>query len=131
MIVRTAPASQPGRRGTSLWLWCPGCEQLHRVQFGGTAGEQLGPQWTWDGDRVKPTISPSILVHGAQWPPEYPEFVKHRHPSVEPGDDTRCHSFVRDGQWQFLPDSTHVLAGQTVPCVPIPDGIFTEDAAGG
>lgn len=27
----------------------------------------------------------------------------------------RCHSFVVDGQMQFLGDCTHALAGQTVP----------------
>jgi hypothetical protein len=26
----------------------------------------------------------------------------------------RCHSFVTDGRIQFLSDSTHALAGQTV-----------------
>ena len=40
---------------------------------------------------------------------------------VEPGQLTVCHSFVSDGQWQFLGDCTHALAGQTVPVVPIPD----------
>ena len=32
-----------------------------------------------------------------------------------------CHSFIRDGQWQFLADSTHALADQTVPMLPIPN----------
>lgn len=126
MIVRTAAAAQP-ERGTSLWLWCPGCEDMHRVQTGGTASEQIGPQWEWNGDRDNPTISPSILVRDRQWPPDYPEYVKPRHAKVKPGDETVCHSFVRDGSWQFLPDSTHDLAGQTVPCVPIPGGFFAHD----
>ena len=108
--------------GDRAYLWCPGCEELHSVTFG--AGE--GVRWEFDGNLDSPTISPSIKVFGNQWPPEYPEYVKHRHPSVKPGDDTVCHSFVRDGQWQFLGDSTHVLAGQTVPCVPIPDGLFDD-----
>ena len=33
-----------------------------------------------------------------------------------------CHSFVVNGQIQFLPDCTHALAGQTVP---IPDWATT------
>lgn len=32
-----------------------------------------------------------------------------------------CHSFLRDGRWEFLPDSAHHLAGQTVDMVPLPD----------
>lgn len=32
-----------------------------------------------------------------------------------------CHSFIREGQWQFLGDCEHKLAGQTVPMVPVPD----------
>jgi len=47
--------------------------------------------WTWNKDRERPTVSPSINVIG------------------------HCHSFVRDGQIQFLADSKHDLAGKTVP----------------
>lgn len=122
-IVRTAPAAQSGS-GTSLYLWCPGCEDLHQVHFGGTAGNQ----WEFDGDTERPTLSPSLLVRAVQWSEEYalPKFDKRRdrHPNIPPGEHTICHSFVRDGTWQFLSDSTHVLAGRTVPCVPIPDGLF-------
>ena len=32
-----------------------------------------------------------------------------------------CHSFLRDGVWEFLPDSAHRLAGQHHPMVPLPD----------
>jgi hypothetical protein len=31
-----------------------------------------------------------------------------------------CHSFLRDGRWQFLGDSAHSLAGQTVNMIPLP-----------
>ncbi len=34
--------------------------------------------------------------------------------------DRVCHFFVRAGQWEFLTDSTHARAGQTVPCAPTP-----------
>ena len=39
-------------------------------------------------------------------------------PSVlvtKPPTPYACHSFVTDGRIQFLTDSTHTLAGQTVP----------------
>ena len=42
-----------------------------------------------------------------------------RYPCVE----VRCHSFVTDGRIQFLSDSTHVLAGQTVDLPPIADSM--------
>lgn len=32
-----------------------------------------------------------------------------------------CHSFLRAGRWEFLGDSAHRLAGQTVGMVPLPD----------
>lgn len=33
-----------------------------------------------------------------------------------------CHSFLRAGRWEFLGDSAHQLAGQTVDMVPLPVG---------
>lgn len=104
--------------GSSLWLWCPGCDDSHRITVGSS------DSWTWDGNEEAPTISPSILVRGAQWKPEF-SFHKPNH-TVEPGGETVCHSFVAAGQWQFLGDSTHALAGQTVPMVPLPDWISAE-----
>lgn len=32
-----------------------------------------------------------------------------------------CHSFLRNGVWQFLGDCAHDMAGQNVPMVPLPD----------
>lgn len=32
-----------------------------------------------------------------------------------------CHSFLRDGVWDFLGDCAHRMAGQKVPMVPLPD----------
>lgn len=32
-----------------------------------------------------------------------------------------CHSFLREGVWDFLTDCSHELAGRKVPMVPIPD----------
>lgn len=82
----------------SIWLWCPGCDGAHRIT--------LRPgSWTWDGDSERPTISPSILVNADRGPT----------------GKSVCHSFVRAGLWEFLADSTHALAGQTVPVFPLPD----------
>lgn len=78
-----------------------------------------GPAWGWNGDVARPTFTPSLLVRGVQWAPEY-GFHKPTH-HVEPGQPIVCHSSISDGQWQFLGDCTHTLAGQTVPVVPIPN----------
>lgn len=76
-------------------MWCPGCKDEHAISGA----------WTFDGNEAAPTFSPSFLV-------DY---------GTIQGVPKRCHSFVVAGQWQFLADSTHDLAGQTVPMVPIPD----------
>lgn len=86
---------------------CPGCESLHAIQVGpGDKG------WSFNGDLVKPTVSPSILVNG------HPQY---RHPT-----EPRCHSFVKEGRIQFLSDCEHPLAGQTVDLPPYPDADWDE-----
>lgn len=81
-------------------FWCPGCREHHGV----FVDRPERPNWGWNGDLVRPTFTPSILV---TW-----EWGERREKKV-------CHSYVRDGQIQFLSDSTHALAGQTVPLLPI------------
>lgn len=65
---------------------------------------------------VRPTFKPSILVT-LRWS-ENDASEK----------DEVCHSFVTDGQIQFLGDCTHELAGQTVP---IPEWPYASGAYGG
>lgn len=74
---------------------CPGCGGFHVVHV---AHSNPGANWQFNGDTERPTFTPSLLVNR--------DFS---HPGVP-----RCHSFVRDGRIQFLGDSTHELAGQTV-----------------
>jgi len=74
---------------------CPACQTLHTVGVG----------WTFNGDMVRPEFSPSIDV---TW--------DHLRLAGK-----RCHSFIRDGQISFEADSTHKLAGQTVPLGDLPD----------
>lgn len=100
--MRTSVSVAEGER---LHFWCPGCDDVHGITYG-------EGQWTWDGDLVNPTITPSILVGGVQWAPEF-SFHRKNH-SVDVGERTTCHSFVTDGRIQFLDDCTHALAGQTV-----------------
>jgi len=66
-----------------------------------------GPCWGYNNDVEKPTFTPSILVtyNGADAGQDRDGY--RAPPAV-------CHSFVTDGRIQFLTDSTHELAGQTV-----------------
>ncbi len=78
-----------------LSFWCPGCDEPHGVSVR-TANQTEG--WEFNGDYEKPTLSPSVLLRV----------------NYKDGTCFICHSFVRDGQIQFLGDCTHYLANQTV-----------------
>lgn len=95
------------------WIWCPGCSSAHRPQtrLPDIEASFVGLLWEWDGNLVRPTFSPSYKT----WWSEGPEHI-----------EKICHSFIRDGQWQFLNDCTHALAGQTVDMVPVPDWLVRE-----
>lgn len=82
---------------------CPGCGEMHAIPVRHT-DERIKnrgtdePKWGFNGSLERPTFTPSLLVQGYD------------------GDTIVrvCHSFVRDGQIQFLGDCTHPLKGQTV-----------------
>lgn len=83
------------RAGNIDWLFeCPGCGYDHWFRTDGNP-----PKWTWNNDTSNPTVSPSLLVR-AQY---------------------RCHSFIKNGQIEFLSDCDHSLAGKTVPLKPYED----------
>lgn len=84
-----------------LIFLCPGCESHHFVRVRGP-----GPVWQFNGDVVKPTVSPSILV------------TYHHHPTDHFATTAICHSFIRDGQIEFLSDCTHKLSGKTIDLPP-------------
>jgi hypothetical protein len=69
---------------------CPGCGYGHNVAVTGPE-----PVWQWNGSIDAPTLSPSILV-------------------FKDNPEMRCHSFVKDGNIQFLSDCAHDLKGKTV-----------------
>lgn len=88
---------------------CPGCGDVHA----------LNNTWAFNNDYDKPTFSPSVLVTCGHYVNGYTKehcwcTYNAEHPD-DPGPICyRCHSFVKDGKIQFLPDCTHELAGQTV-----------------
>ena len=72
-------------------FFCPGCKGEH--PFNTTS-------WMFNGDFNKPTISPSLLCTRSK------------------DNDYRCHSYIKEGQIQFLSDCSHDLKGKTVPLEP-------------
>jgi Family of unknown function (DUF6527) len=79
---------------------CPGCKESHIVTI--ETPEHWG--WGFNGDFEKPTLSPSIMVRSS----------RSKEGQIYMEEFTKCHSFVTDGRIQFLSDSAHSLAGQTV-----------------
>lgn len=102
--------------GGLLAFWCPGCQRAHSVNSG----------WKFNGDFERPTFAPSIKVTWRTFTDAgqraYEEWLARGTPPLPPSCHSPfestphcCHSFVRDGQIQFLGDCTHALAGKTVP----------------
>lgn len=77
-----------------ILFYCPGCKMSHSVRVKGKE-----PVWGWNGSLDKPTFTPSILVR-----------VIH-----ENEEKLRCHSYVTDGNIQYLSDCKHNLKDQTIP----------------
>ncbi len=108
-VVDTGAYGYDGPKWRTIYIWCPGCDQLKAIPIPGEDGTFPinHAYWDWNGDLERPTLTPSILQH-------------------ESGQLKRplCHSFLRDGRWEFLGDCTHALAGQTVDMVPLPDWVM-------
>lgn len=81
--------------GTHYHFHCPGCGYGHSFVVRNDGGR---PGWQFDGNLESPTFSPSLRVLGE-------------------GDTTLCHLFLIGGKIQYLNDSAHRLAGQTVDLV--------------
>lgn len=102
---------------------CPGCGMQHHIMI----GEGPGPRWGYNGNKVLPTFTPSILVRTGHYAPAWNPpscWCTYRQEHPEADSDlicVTCHSFITDGMIQFLDDCTHPLAGQTVPLLPAPD----------
>ena len=78
--------------GEMLIFWCAGCKEMHYVPV----NVDRQPSWTCNKNVESPTLSPSLLRSGG------------RHEGV------LCHLFLQDGRIQYLSDSAHELAGQTI-----------------
>lgn len=65
------------------------------IQHGTRAGTGC---WTWNGSTDAPTLRPSVLTTSRSF---------------------RCHSWITDGQAQFLDDCDHSLRNTTVDLLPV------------
>lgn len=104
-------------RYEAIVLWCPGCQYeradepgkfaggLHMLPVADVTTGEPRATWGWNRDLVNVTLEPSILTH------------------MDRGEKFVCHSFLRNGQWQFLGDCTHALANQTVAMLPLSDWV--------
>lgn len=93
----------------ALAFICPGCalfsgSGLHLLPVNTT---EHSPSWDWDRNLKYPTLYPSILTGR--------------------GTKNVCHSYLKEGVFQFLNDSTHALAGQSVEMVGLPDWFVEEN----
>lgn len=88
----------------ALAFLCPGCKNdLHMLPISGNLPPGK-PMWEFSGTEECPTLSPSILT---KYPSEGKEWI--------------CHSFMREGVFEFLTDCTHEFSGQKVPVPELPD----------
>lgn len=94
--------------------WCPGCNEMHI----------LPASWTFNGDLENPSFSPSFKHEGVQrvfdgngkWTGEWVLDAN------ENAVRYVCHYILTNGILNFCSDSTHSLAGKTVPLPALPDG---------
>ncbi|MFD6316924.1 DUF6527 family protein [Methylorubrum thiocyanatum] len=107
--------------GGRVGFHCPGCNEMHVVAADPSNPMPNGAKWGFNGNYDRPTFTPSVLVRTGHHVPGHsagPCWCTYNaeHPEEPaPFACTVCHSFVTDGQIQFLSDCTHALAGQTVP----------------
>ena len=91
----------------NLAALCPACHIEHNflldARYAMVANGRPVSVWEFNGDYECPSFTPSMGANMRGQDPSRP----------------RCHSFVTDGKWHFEPDSTHELAGHTVPMVPV------------
>lgn len=83
----------------NLHYKCPACGwHSIPVKIGGKSDQY----WEWNGDLIKPTISPSVKHFHNGYPIEdIPPFC--------------CHYFLKNGVIEFCGDCTHNLSGQKIP----------------
>lgn len=109
IVIAREVTNANGEIGMRHYYWCPGCKTLHGIAIN-PHKQDNGAGWTFAGTLECPSYEPS----------QKSDF----------GDKRVCHTFIRNGQIQFLDDCTHELKGQTVPMVPVPDWALVDQRRG-
>lgn len=86
---------------SQIAIYCEGCKSHHVFS--------LDSGWTFNNDFVKPTFSPSMLVNGNSVPEEFKGKEGY----------LRCHSFVTNGEIQYLSDCDHEYKNTTRKLLPL------------
>ena len=106
-----------------LTFWCPGCNHPHNICIQQGQGSNY-PVWTFNGDFIKPVLSPSVLSY-------WDKHTRDKDGNIISSQRvTECHSFVgnngaKPGEIIFLTDSPHYLSGKIIE---LP--LFTKTSAG-
>lgn len=100
-----------GKHYICLMFCCPACAE----SLGGDGIHMLpvnspntSPSWEWDWNLERPTLSPSILTTTSKG---------------------ICHSYLRDGVFEYLNDCAHSMAGQKVELPDLPTWAYKEAEA--
>ena len=93
-------SKKTGKYHRNCLVYCPACRQSHTFD----------ERWKFNGDQEKPTFEGSMLVKGERYLRDEKRTLKFV-----------CHSFLRDGVWEFLGDCTHEMAGKKVPMIDFPE----------
>ena len=94
--------TKDGEGKSHYYMFCPGCNEIHGVD----------ERWDFNDNFTYPTFGPSLLVT-TDW-----------HEKGKGHEKRRCHSFIKGGEWVFLKDSNHELAGKRVKIPPLPDWVM-------
>lgn len=91
-------------------IYCLGCGTIHALATEPNTVSKA--KWGFNGNLDSPTFTPSLLVKTGKYvEPKYEEDQD----MVKAGmGSTICHSFITNGQIQYLGDCTHHLTNQTV-----------------
>lgn len=106
------------RRGQGAYFhWCPGCQEMH----------PLPDSWAFDGNLESPTFTPSFKQEGVQR-----VFINGKWTGAWKRDAEGktipfiCHYILTGGVLNFCSDSTHSLAGQSLPLPDLPPELTDE-----
>jgi hypothetical protein len=123
--ARVKPVNDSKSQLYGYQFQCPACNNAHLLPV----GEGPGPRWDFNGSLEFPTFSPSLLIRSGHYTSGGTDhcWCKYNEKQIAAGKKpagfkcTICHSFIVNGQIQFLTDCTHELAGSTVDLAEIPD----------